>query len=111
MAPVANPFTAPRQAGQQMAEKAKEGKAKMEGESGSAIDDTGTTNKDEMPAQRPRTLSNEDVDRMSPEQTFRTTLNEHGEMVQDEDAPSMGSKGATKDKNDDLDLYDAMTAE
>lgn len=93
-----------------MAEKAKEGKAKLEGQSGSAIDDTGTTEKGKMPAQRPRTLSNEDVDKMAPEQAFRTTLNEHGEMIQDEDVPSTGSKGE-KDENDDLDLYDAMTAE
>lgn len=100
-----------------MAEKAKQGKAKveqstgMEGQPESAIDDTGTMNKDKMPEQRPRTLSNEDVNKMSPEQAFRTTLNEHGEMIQDEDVPSMGSKGLMKDDKDDLDLYDAMTSE
>jgi hypothetical protein len=102
-----------------MAEKAKQGKAKLEGDSGSsAIDTSGTTDtttsssKDKMPSQRPRTLSNEDMDKMAPEQLFRTSLNEHGEVIQeDEPAVAEGRKPGSKDEGDDLDLYDAMTAE
>ncbi|KAK2754880.1 hypothetical protein FQN54_006773 [Arachnomyces sp. PD_36] len=108
MSPVTNPFTAPRQAGQQMAEKAKQGKTKVAEQTGMEPPDS---SKDKMPSQRPRTLSNEDVDKMAPEQLFRTTLDEHGDMVQDESIAKQPGKAGAKDEDDDLDLYDAMTAE
>lgn len=91
-----------------MAEKAKQGKEKVVGGDSSAVDTSDTTSKGKM--QRPRTLSNEDVDKMAPEQMFRTSLNEHGEMIQDEEAPAETTKTGKKNE-DDLDLYDAMTAE
>ena len=113
MAPVLNPFTNPRQTAQAAAEKVKPQKS-GEGEGGSAID-TSSDVKDKKPAPRPRTLSNEDVDKMAPEQMFRTTLNEHGEMVLEDEPTSTGKKtgrkGGKEEEDDDLDLYDAMTAD